>query len=256
MAFQGVHKDKKADVGVNILEVASVSPVVQGDGDNSCILLSSDKMEGLIYDSIKTKNVAHISHIYTHTHTQALGLFRGDSVMHSTMCIALVNEQTDDNQIRMNGVIRKNLGIEVGDKVSVYNANEVAYGERVHLLPFQDSLKGFTGSLFETYLKPYFQDAYRPVKVGDCYMLQGGSHPVEFQVVDVNVKDKVTACVCIVAPETIISCHGVALQKAMSQMMADLQNEKKEMEMELVELKEQLKSIKLQNINPKNYRQW
>jgi len=37
----------------------------------------------------------------------------------------------------------------------------------VHVLPIDDTIEGITGSLFDAYLKPYFLEAYRPVrKVG------------------------------------------------------------------------------------------
>ena len=80
---------------------------------------------------------------------------------HSTVCIALANEQTDDGKIRMNRVIRKNLRVKLGDVVSLHSAGEVKYGTRIHVLPFEDSVDGITGSLFDTYLKPYFQDRYQ-----------------------------------------------------------------------------------------------
>merc|ERR1719229_1484188 len=137
--------------------VDDVSEVVQGDGDNSCVLLSVTKME-------------------------ELGLFRGDSVLikgkkrHSTVRIALANEQTDEGKIRMNRVIRKNLRVKLGT--------------RIHVLPFEDSVDGITGSLFDTYLKPYFQDSYRPVKKGDYFLVRGGFRPVEFKVIEVEVKEE------------------------------------------------------------------
>jgi len=62
--------------------------------------------------------------------------------------------------------------------------------------------------LFETYLKPYFQESYRPVKKGDCFLVRGGFRPVEFKVMEVEVKDDPDEDVCIVAPETVIHCDG------------------------------------------------
>ena len=119
--------EKKIKRSPNRLMVDDVTEVVQGDGDNSCVLLSVAKME-------------------------ELGLFRGDSVLikgkkrHSTVCIALANEQTDGGKIRMNRVIRKNLRVKLGDVVSLHSAGEVKYGERIHVLPFEDSCDGITGT--------------------------------------------------------------------------------------------------------------
>merc|ERR1740123_961274 len=150
---------------------------------------------------------------------EELGLFRGDSVLikgkkrHSTVCIALANEQTDGGKIRMNRVIRKNLRVKLGDVVSLHNAGEVKYGERIHVLPFSDTVEGIAGNLFETYLKPYFQESYRPVKKGDCFLVRGGFRPVEFKVVQVEVKENPDEDVCIVAPETVIHCDGDAIKR-------------------------------------------
>ena len=52
---------------------------------------------------------------------------------------------------------------------------DVKYGKRIHVLPIDDTIEGITGNLFDAYLKPYFLEAYRPVrKVGHmgCRTLQ------------------------------------------------------------------------------------
>ncbi len=41
---------------------------------------------------------------------------------------------------------------------------DVKYGKRVHVLPIDDTIEGLTGNLFDTFLKPYFLEAYRPVR--------------------------------------------------------------------------------------------
>jgi len=173
----------------NRLIADDVTEVVQGDGDNSCVLLSFAKME-------------------------ELELFRGDSVLikgkkrKETVCIAIANEGTEDTKIRMNKVIRKNLRVKLGDIVSLHNAGEVKYGDKIHVLPFGDTVEGLSGNLFDTYLRPYFQESYRPVKKGDCFLVRGGFRPVEFKVMEVEVKDDPDEDVCIVAPETVIHCDG------------------------------------------------
>jgi transitional endoplasmic reticulum ATPase len=162
-----------------------------GDGDNSCVMLSMAKME-------------------------ELGLFRGDTVLikgkkkHDTICIAIADEQTDDNKIRINKVVRKNLRIKLGDVVSVHNAGEVPYGKAVHVLPFDDTIQGISGNLFETYLKPYFVEAYRPVRKGDTFIVRESFRPVEFKVMEI---DPPNTEFCIVAPETIIHCDGEPVKR-------------------------------------------
>ena len=38
------------------------------------------------------------------------------------------------------------------------------YGKRVHVLPIDDTIEGITGNLFDAFLKPYFLEAYRPIR--------------------------------------------------------------------------------------------
>lgn len=46
---------------------------------------------------------------------------------------------------------------------------DVKYGKRIHVLPIDDTIEGVTGNLFDVFLKPYFLEAYRPVrKVHPC----------------------------------------------------------------------------------------
>ena len=71
-----------------------------GDGDNSVVMMSEAKMN-------------------------ELGLFRGDTVLikgkrkRETVCVAIMNEDTEDHKIRINKVVRKNLRAKLGDVVSV-----------------------------------------------------------------------------------------------------------------------------------------
>merc|ERR1711979_134988 len=67
---------------------------------------------------------------------------------------------------------------------------------------------GITGNLFDTYLKPYFLEAYRPVRQGDLFLVRGGFRPVEFKVVGVDPGEFV-----IVAPDTIIHCEGEPVKR-------------------------------------------
>ena len=157
-----------------------------GEGDNSVVMLSLAKME-------------------------ELQLFRGDTVLikgkkkHETVCVAIMDEDTEDGKIRMNKTVRKNLRVKLGDVVSIHNTGEVPYGKAIHVLPFDDSVEGISGNLFDTYLKPYFQEAYRPVKKGDTFLVREGFRPVEFKVMEIDPSD---VPYCIVEPATIIHCDG------------------------------------------------
>lgn len=157
--------------------------------DNSVIYLSNAKME-------------------------ELQLFRGDTVLlrgkrrKDTVCIVLPDEATEDGKIRMNKVVRNNLRVRLGDIVSVNQCPEVKYGKRIHVLPVDDTIEGLSGNLFETYLKPYFLEAYRPVRKGDLFLVRGGMRAVEFKVVETDPEPY-----CIVAPDTVIHCEGEPIKR-------------------------------------------
>ena len=56
--------------------------------------------------------------------------------------------------------------------------------------------------MFDVYLKPYFLEAYRPVRKGDTFLARGGMRGVEFKVVETDPDEY-----CIVAPDTEIFCE-------------------------------------------------
>lgn len=101
-----------------------------------------------------------------------LDLFKGDTVVlkgkrkKDTVCIVLSDDEIANDRIRMNKVVRSNLRVRLGDVVSVHACPDIQYGRRIHVLPLDDSIEGITGNLFEVYLKPYFLEAYRPVRKG------------------------------------------------------------------------------------------
>jgi len=145
---------------------------------------------------------------------EKLQLFRGDTVLlkgkkrKDTICIVLADETVDESKIRINKVVRKNLRVRLGDIVSVHQCTDVKYGKRVHVLPIDDTIEGITGNLFDVYLKPYFLEAYRPVRKGDTFLARGGMRSVEFKVVETDPVEY-----CIVAPDTEIFCEGEPIKR-------------------------------------------
>merc|ERR1711904_726823 len=139
---------------------------------------------------------------------EELNMFRGDNVLvkgkkrKDTVCIVLADDNLEDSKIRLNKVVRKNLRVRLGDIVSVHAFGDVPYGKRVHVLPLDDTIEGVTGNLFDVYLKPYFLEAYRPVRKGDLFLVRQAMHPVEFKVVETDPQPY-----CIVAPDTVIHCE-------------------------------------------------
>ena len=86
-------------------------------------------------------------------------------------------------------VVRQNLRVCLGDVVSLHACTDIKYGKRIHVLPIDDTLEGVTGNLFEVYLKPYFLEAYRPVRKGDLFSVRGRTHTVEFKVIETDPAD-------------------------------------------------------------------
>merc|ERR1711881_701350 len=94
---------------------------------------------------------------------------------------------------------------------------DVPYGKRVHVLPLDDTIEGITGNLFDTYLKPYYLEAYRPARQGDLFLVRGGVRPVEFKVVGVDPGEFV-----IVAPDTVIHCEGEPVKREDEEKLDDV----------------------------------
>eukprot|EP01121_Diplochlamys_sp_Union-15-3_P009387 TRINITY_DN2566_c0_g1_i4.p1 TRINITY_DN2566_c0_g1~~TRINITY_DN2566_c0_g1_i4.p1 ORF type:complete len:804 (-),score=198.74 TRINITY_DN2566_c0_g1_i4:59-2440(-) len=146
---------------------------------------------------------------------ETLSLFRGDTVLikgkrrRDTVCIVLSDETCDANKVRMNKVVRTNLRVRLGDIVSLHSMPDACpYGKRIHVLPIDDTIEGLTGNLFDTFLKPYFVEAYRPVRKGDLFLVRGGMRAVEFKVVETDPEPY-----CIVAPDTVIHCEGEPIKR-------------------------------------------
>jgi len=146
-----------------------------------------------------------------------LKIFKGDTVLlkgkkrKDTVCIALAVEENDDLEnmkIRMNKVVRRNLRVRLGDVVAVHPCPDIPNGNRVHILPIDDTIEGITGNLTQTYLIPYFKDCYRPVRKGDTFLVRGGFKAVEFKVVEVDPGEY-----CIVSPNTMLFDEGEPIKR-------------------------------------------
>jgi transitional endoplasmic reticulum ATPase len=157
------------------------------------------------------------------TNMDALGLFRGDTVImrgkkqRKSCAVVLSDDTCTEGKVRMNKVLRKNLRIHLGDQVSVHQCKDIKYGQRVHILPIDDTVEGLTGDLFEMYLKPYFLESYRPVHKGDLFLCRGGMRAVEFKVVETDPADY-----CIVAPDTSIHCEGDPVKREEEEKLNDV----------------------------------
>jgi len=129
----------------------------------------------------------------------------------TSIAIALITDSKDDmpaDKIRMNKVLRKNLRVHLGDIVTVKPCPDIPNGTRVHILPMEDTIEGITGNLTQTYLLPYFKDAYRPVKKGDIHLVRGPFRSIEFKIVETEPGEQ-----CIVAPTTLVFDEGEPIKR-------------------------------------------
>uniref|UniRef100_R7W2U1 Cell division cycle 48-like protein n=1 Tax=Aegilops tauschii TaxID=37682 RepID=R7W2U1_AEGTA len=74
------------------------------------------------------------------------------------------------------------------DALDLFNGDVVAL-RGVAISPFEDSVDGISGNLFDAYVKPYFIGARRPVRKGYRFVVHGHMHAVEFKVVDTDPDD-------------------------------------------------------------------
>ncbi|KAF4795512.1 transitional endoplasmic reticulum ATPase [Turdus rufiventris] len=222
----------------------------KADDLSTAILKQKNRPNRLIVDEAINEDNSVVS--LSQAKMDELQLFRGDTVLlkgkkrREAVCIVLSDDTCSDEKIRMNRVVRNNLRVRLGDVISIQPCPDVKYGKRIHVLPIDDTVEGITGNLFEVYLKPYFLEAYRPIRkvsesilhnvvveedsgsdlyiwsggigccqatdmwdfTGDIFLVRGGMRAVEFKVVETDPSPY-----CIVAPDTVIHCEGEPIKR-------------------------------------------
>eukprot|EP00727_Mastigamoeba_balamuthi_P010790 m51a1_g6333 putative cell division cycle protein 48 homolog (198) ;mRNA; f:17625-18328 len=184
------------------------------DGDNSVLSLHPTKAEQLgVFrgDIVILKRVSSRPPCASRSSTSPLASSRLSTpgatppaaLARETPCIALLDEHVPLHKVRANGVVRANICARAGDAVVVVPVGNVPSARCVEIVPLADTLDGVTSDLFESFLKPYFRDAWRPVRVGDRFTCKGGLRMVEFEVL---LTDPMP--MAVVAPETVIFCDG------------------------------------------------
>lgn len=186
----------------------SGAPPQPGENDPATAILRPKKSPNRLIVDEATSDDNSIATLNPQT-MEALQLFRGDTIIirgkkrKDTVLICLSSDDVDEGKVQMNKVARHNLRVKLGDLCTVQPCHDIKYGKRVHILPFDDSVEGLAGNLFEVYLKPYFLEAYRPVRKGDTFLVRGGMRTVEFKVIETDPAE-----FCIVAQDTVIHTEG------------------------------------------------
>ncbi|KAH0576258.1 Cell division protein 48 [Spironucleus salmonicida] len=157
-----------------------------------------------------------------------------------THAMVTPNPSLDPTKILMNKSVRKNANVNLGDIVSIHAAPEVQQGARIKILPFNDDVAGYTEDFFDTHIRPFFKDKFRPITENDTFIINEGPKPIEFKVVLVDPSP-----VCIVAEGVEIFTEGDPIsreedEKTRKEMIgySDLGGIKKELQQirEMIEL--------------------
>lgn len=189
-----------------LLDASGATPIEE-DATATAILKRKKKDNYLLVDDAVNDDNSVIA-INSNT-MDLLKLFRGDTVLvkgkmrKDTVLIVLIDDELADGVCRVNRVVRSNLRVRLGDLISIHHCPDIKYAERISVLPIADTIEGLTGNLFDVYLKPYFVEAYRPVRKGDHFIVRGSMRQVEFKVADVEPEDY-----AVVAQDTIIHSEG------------------------------------------------
>lgn len=186
--------------------------VIDEDATATAILNRKKKDNALVVDDADLDDNSIIS--MSSNTMEKLQLFRGDAVLvkgkkrRDTVLVAMANDDMEDGACKINRVARNNLRIRLGDVVTIHACPEIKFASRISVLPIADTIEGLTGSLFDVFLKPYFVDAYRPVRKGDHFVVRGSMRQVEFKVVEVEPEDY-----AIVSQDTIIHSEGEPINR-------------------------------------------
>jgi len=93
------------------------------------------------------------------TKMKELKIFNGDPVLlkgkrrRKTLCIAIRDNTIGDVQkVAINKVTRNNLRSKLGDIITVNSVPEVPNLQKIHVLPYADTIEGLTGNLAQIYL--------------------------------------------------------------------------------------------------------
>jgi len=154
-----------------------------------------------------------------------LGIMVGDPVLlvgkrrRTTLCIALENDSDNckEGNIYMSRGTRKNLNVKLADTVTCKVPGEVPNLTKVDIRAFDDTIEGVTGDITQTFLAPYFKDAFRPLHKGDCFTVRGNFKAVEFKVFETEPKE-----FGIYASNTVLFAQGEPYKREDDDMAQDV----------------------------------
>ena len=184
---------------------------------------SRNSMEVFAYDAEEGHTVVGM----TESAMEEMSLFDGDTVSikgkrgKSTMAtVATIadSDNLDRGTLGMSPDTMKNSGVRSGDSVTVVAAPEVKFGKAVLMLPYGDSLEsaGLSAgddTIFDDYLRPYFEGKFRTLHRGDSFHIDGPSGKLEFQCVEIDSVEVDGDSACVVVDDTVLECDGEPINR-------------------------------------------
>lgn len=156
-----------------------VDAIVNPRGESSMIVGESTTLDDSVLRlSVNTMDKLSLSHGDT---ALVVGRLRRETVL-----VCLLDEDLDDGFVRMNSVVRLILGVILGDAVATYPCPDIGYLNRVVVLPLFDDVRHHIGSVFDEYLQPYFDEAYRPLAQGDIFTCKSATRTAAFKVFEID----------------------------------------------------------------------
>lgn len=184
---------------------------------------SRNSMQVFTYDSEEGHTVVGM----TESAMQDMSLFDGDTINikgkrgKSTMATVATMANTDvldRGNLGMSSDTMKNAGVRAGDSVTVVAAPDVKFGKTVLILPYEDSLgsadlSAGDDTIFEDYLRPYFEGKFRTIHRGDSFHIDGPSGQLEFQVIEIDSVEVDSDNACVIVEDTLIECDGEPIDR-------------------------------------------
>jgi transitional endoplasmic reticulum ATPase len=136
-----------------------------------------------------------------------LKILQGDTILIRTkrrkeaVCIAIMKQDMDKTQIKLNNYLMKSLRLKTKEKIEVNLLQNISNVSKVKILPFLETIKHLHFEVHE-YLIKYFKDSYRPINRGSTFKI----HNIEFMVVEIEPSEY-----GIVSPDTVIYSEGEPL---------------------------------------------
>lgn len=108
------------------------------------------------------------------------------------------------SQADLETILQYDASEKLRDGQSV-ESSSVKYAKTISIMPFRDSINGFSGDLTDIFVMPYFKDNYRVVSLGDTFSTRAGEWAPRFKVVSIEGHNHERGLSYIVGPDTKIA---------------------------------------------------